>query len=475
MVLLGDIVRQQQTLNNLNTSVPTLDELITRTSTVRNKIYDFQSSPSCHGMYIVTASIIASHLARGRKVVIIDTLNKFPIDLLLRQEKFNKNEHKRLITHYYCDTFGKLFTTLTKLKVHTDTVIIINEFHLLVDVYKLEMSSTFEEMILKHHVECNATYINNKRNGVKTTLPEIPPGSDLLKVSPIVKLGQHLDKLFRVLNRICIQTKSMVFLLGYMDTKYRPFQANTTREEMPLSLSSIASTSSSTTTTTSASASAAKTATPATTARTTLTPLSTNTGYSSFIESGRVVLAPYEFHRSITNRFLFYHEWYHKTPHFLQNYPTENGREKVLYVNQSMLRFVNAVKLETPRESFSPIYFDIDSSFYYDVNEADEKKRKLLAIRDLSQRRAEATLGTNDDSLCEVNIESVPKSTQLSSSQPNSLLDSTVIDVTNNDYENTAALNNDYESPSNQHNIGEVNVSEGVKEVIEDSEEDEAI
>ncbi|CAK9441217.1 uncharacterized protein LODBEIA_P50860 [Lodderomyces beijingensis] len=400
MVLLSDLVSSQQAFNRLTTSVPTLDEIILQTSVVKNKVYDFQSSPGCHGMHIVMSSLVVSHLLAGNKVVIIDALNRFPFKLLQKQPDF-RMEMKRHVTHYFCDTFAKLYSLLAKLKVDNDTMVVINDFNSLVEFYKLEMSSTYEEMILRHHLDVNAVLVHNKQTGSSEPLPQLPANSDLLKISPIVKFESHLGHLFKVMNDICAQRNSMMFLLGYMETKYRPYKLKETGDER----------------------------TPST--------------QSSFTEKGRTVLKPSEMHKSTTNKFIFYHDWYHKSPHFVQTYPVEESG-RVTYVNQSMLRFVNAVQVETRAELFAPVYFDVDEEFYYDNDEDFDHGFRVRDLSAVSQNNhtntSITTSGTTTSSSSATTTSTVGTrtersslrtiSTRLSSSQTS--VDATVINVTHN-------------------------------------------
>lgn len=378
--------RLQTPQDVLTTSIPTLDDIQLNSLVVRGRVFDLQSSPSCHGMYIVITSLIISNLAHGKQVVLIDTLNKFPFHLLKSHPHF-KLEFKSNIRHYTCDTFAKLYSVISKANFDRNSLIVINEFRSLLELYKLELSMSYEETILKNHVENNATLINNKLKGVKDSISKIPTSSDLLKVSPVSKYESHVNLLFRNLNNICTSSNASVYLLGYLETKYRPYKI----------------------------------------------PNNTDASQLSYREKGRVVLSPSVAHKSCTTKFLFYLDWYHKTPHFFRNYPIDNTRQ--ITINQAMLKLINVVKVEAKSESFSPIYFDIDDEFYYDQEDEFTGEYK---VRDLS----------------ETVIESCPVIT----SSPN--IDASVIHVTSNDLGNTSS-SNDTEAIAS--------------EIIEESEEEIAI
>ena len=106
---------------------------------------------------------MASHLRENRPIVLIDTMNKFPLQFLKLQPHFQQSWLDN-ITYYRCDTFAKLYSTLIDVTIPSDTILIINEFHQLLQVYKLELSSIYEDLILKHHIEINDTFINNKNS-----------------------------------------------------------------------------------------------------------------------------------------------------------------------------------------------------------------------------------------------------------------------------------------------------------------------
>ena len=50
-------------------------------------------------------------------------------------------------------------------------------------MYKLELSSIYEDMILKHHIEVNDTIIENKQSSTTDPkpIPQLPQNTDLLK------------------------------------------------------------------------------------------------------------------------------------------------------------------------------------------------------------------------------------------------------------------------------------------------------
>lgn len=363
MVLLGDIIQLQQNFSNLTTSIPSLDNLIFQTQ-VKNKIYDVQSAPSCNGMYMVLCALVASHLRENKSIVLIDTMNKFPLQFLKLQPHFEQSWLDN-ITYYRCDTFAKLYSTLIDTTIPSDTILIINEFHQLLQVYRLELSSIYEDVILKHHIEINDTFINNKKTQEKDPLPELPNNSDLLKSSPIVKYESHVNSLITNLKNKCINLNSMVFLLGYLDTKYRPYKA-TKNQDLLESLNSIS-------------------------------PTPSSSSFSSFSEKGRVVLSPFKTHKSLDVKLIIYHDWYHNSPHFRNQYCKTTNSEKNTVINQDQLKLVYAAQIVifkmnslSTTTSSNPIFFDIDSEFYNTYDELLDKhsnnKQSHYTMIDLNQQ-----------------------------------------------------------------------------------------
>ncbi|KAI5955355.1 hypothetical protein KGF54_001916 [Candida jiufengensis] len=330
---------------------------------LRNDIYDFQSTPNCDGMYIFTTSIIISHLKRGNKVIIMDCAwIKYQFSHIKDHPEF-KTEFKGQITYYQIDTFGKLYYKISQLQ-DTNTLIILNGFHQLIDLYKLELSLTYEEFRSKHRLEQYSTLSNNKENNTNDPIPQISSTSQLFKVSPTTKYDSHLNSLISNLNKLCIKNNSMVFLLGVLETKFRQFRSVSSQEN-------------------------------------------NNSSQSSTPNKNRVVLSSRFVHKSVDSRLIFYKDWYHKSTHFLNNHPIEDKRS--ITINQAILRFVNAVRLEIGDIHYEPLYFDIDDEFFHDDDE--EKEVAKYEIIDLSESK---------------NLQNIlpPSSPQI---------DSTVINITAND------------------------------------------
>ncbi|EGW35664.1 uncharacterized protein SPAPADRAFT_131769 [Spathaspora passalidarum NRRL Y-27907] len=336
MVLLGEIVQSQQYFSRLTTGIPSLDQIfITGTGnnqSLTNKIYDFQTAPSCQAMYLVTSSLIMSHLSNEKSVIIIDTLNRFPMKFIIKHPSFKKEWLNDKLMLYDRDTFSKLYAFfIYKKDIPKNCMIIINDFHDLVELYKLEMSSVYEELLLKHHIDMNDTYLHNKKTADNLLIPELPFNSDLIKVSPIAKFESHVKILFSKLIQICITQMSPIFLLGHLDTKFQPYRMKPTSQA--------------------------------------------NSSQSSLTEKGRVVLTPHKFEK-ISTRIVFYNDWYHKTPHF-------DETVKSNFINENKLRMVSAARLELPKQKLMhhPVYFAVDDKFYHDKHFAlDNKSYSLIDL-----------------------------------------------------------------------------------------------
>lgn len=341
MVLLENIIQLQQAYGNLSTSIPTLDNILHQTQ-VKSRIYDFQSSPSCNGMYIVLISLISSHLKDNKPVLIIDTLTKFPFYFLKQQPEYEESWLKN-ITHYKLDSFAKLYGFLIKCNLETNTMVIINEFHELLKMYKLELSSIYEDMILKHHIEVNDTIIENKQSSTTDPkpIPQLPQNTDLLKTSPIIKYESHVASLISNLRNKCLHENALIFLLGYLDTKFRPYKTKSQD-------------------------------------------LIESTSFQSFTDKGRVVLSPFNIHKNLNDlKILFYQDWYHNSPQFRKSQEVI-GKPKLITIEKSQLKLVYVAEVIVENKSLPSVYFDIDSQFYYENSTHDNFDGKY-SLRDLSE------------------------------------------------------------------------------------------
>ena len=94
---------------------------------------------------------------------------------------------------------------------------------------------------------------------------------------------------------------------------------------------------------------------------------------SSFSEKGRVVLSPFKTHKSLDIKLIFYHDWYHNSPHFRNQYCKTTNSEKITpttTIDEYQLRLVYAAQImmfqmnsSSTTNSSNPI-FDVDNEFY---------------------------------------------------------------------------------------------------------------
>ena len=72
----------------------------------------------------------------------------------------------------------------------------------------------------------------------------------------------------------CLHENALIFLLGYLDTKFRPYKTKSQD-------------------------------------------LIESTSFQSFTDKGRVVLSPFNIHKNLNDlKILFYQDWYHNSPQF---------------------------------------------------------------------------------------------------------------------------------------------------------------
>ncbi|ODV78988.1 uncharacterized protein CANTADRAFT_36072, partial [Suhomyces tanzawaensis NRRL Y-17324] len=361
MVSLYDLMMLQQQFSHLSTSIPSLDALFLSNMGPRHRVYDFQAGPGNSALYTVTASLVVSHLAHSPKnrAVVIDTLEHFPWHYLTTNPQFDQAWLDHNLVSYTADTFGKLMALLASPRLvppgdTATTIVVINGFHELVEFYKLELSASYEEALLKSHLERNALFLSNQRQfqqaGTTSPLPELPPSSDLLTDSPAAKFDAHLHALLNLVSGVAFKHDLVCILLGHLDTAYKLDSASQDT--------------------------------------------SGATDTSQYSSKGRVVLAPAlvgnRHHRNkvalesfITTRLVFYKDWYHNSVHYREAQERndsyrendregyrETHREKHLpsrRVDPAALRTVYAVRVEHLQAMASEtptVFFDYDDIDY---------------------------------------------------------------------------------------------------------------
>ncbi|CUM67234.1 uncharacterized protein PRCAT00004927001 [Priceomyces carsonii] len=353
MVSLHEIMLQKSAFLHMSTSIPSLDALLTANKS--NGICDFQSVPGCNAAYSVVSTIMISHLKNGGRVVVVDCWSLFPLQLLEEDADYDESWDSKIIT-YSTDTFAKLLALLISDKLSLEngrTMVVINQFHELVELYRLELNSAYKEMLLKIQISQNATVLNQKERirtegpGSAPPLLELPPQSDLRRVSPGKKFQSHLSALINMISNLAYKNGLMCILMGTLTTKYEKYSMKPRYQSQSSSQSSSISPPSS----------------------------SSLSSLNQVPSKGRVVLTPYLSSGSIpafssdciidsflSFRLVFYRDWYHNSPDFEAK---RDQQGMTLPLDQSLLKAVFVVDLFNPQASLkavSKVYFDYDSN-----------------------------------------------------------------------------------------------------------------
>lgn len=327
--LLDIVVSNNHEYQHLATSLPILNQKINFSS----GIYDFQTSANNLSVYQILIELILCHLLIGKPVIIISCLNKFPLNLLVNHPQYKPHYLSQITSYSTADTYSKLYSVISNLKNKSTAMIIIGNIYELLELYKLELSSTYEEMILKLQIERNNVLLENitrmKIDGTNQILPDLPPNSDLLR-SPIIKFDKHILNLINILSNVC--QNNIAFITGTLSTKFEPL--------VPKKLSSQSQSS-------------------------VLTSFTSPVPSQTSSTSGRVVLTPYTYFDNYVNKqIIFYKDWYHNSPHFAKNHPLIDGK---VVINRALLQLVYVIKIGTEK-----IYFDNNNHLYDELNNVDK-------------------------------------------------------------------------------------------------------
>lgn len=399
MVSLYNIVMNQRHFSHLLSGIPSLDKVLL---SPKSRILDFQSGPGCIAAYTVSVSLMMSHLTANASntVVIIDTLNPFPLSLITSHPSYRPEWLDTNIISYTVDTFAKLyalftFDVLPKDKSGGSTMIFINDIHETFELYKYELSALYEETILKHHIERNAIMIRNQEQfelmGTKTPLPDLPANSDLLRVSPVAKFESHLHSLLNEISTHVINNNLFCILLGHLDTKYE-FWSKTSQSSQTSSSGRVVLTD------------------------------SLGGKYQS-LTGGKTAKTNSPLDTFVTSRLIFYRDWYHKSPHFKKNFPPLTPTSRVA-LNDSNLRMVFVVQVKHLQEVVStrypPIYFDHDNEYYHLDDEFEVSSNPAhFQFIDLSTDKGATSMARNGTVVDENTEKAFPPSS------PNISVDST--------------------------------------------------
>lgn len=231
MVSLHDLIGRSQSLLNLSTGLVSLDEKLFTGHGVPFGILDFQSAPATDGMYHVIIQLIISHLSfhSDNHIIIVEGLLPFPWSLVDQHPAFEHCALDSRISVFSITSFAQLFALFAydAFASHGTPLVIINNYHELLELYRLEMFATYEESLLRHHIDRNDIFLNNpaqlEATGSTTRIPELPVDSDLIRSSPLAKYEAHVQQLVQCIHHYCQNHLLLCVLAGGADTRFCRF------------------------------------------------------------------------------------------------------------------------------------------------------------------------------------------------------------------------------------------------------------
>lgn len=178
-------------------------------------VYDLQAVPHSDGMYIFLQEIIRNHQSQNGKVVVVNAFTEFPG----QEESFMINSVTELIL---------FLRNCIKAGTNEKTIYILNGFHDLLELYKLQLSATHQKVMLKIHATNNAEILKHSdqyeaEGSFTPSLQEIPKNSGLLKESPSLKYTTHMNYLLNLLSQLVHDCNAMVFLASNLDVKFKAY------------------------------------------------------------------------------------------------------------------------------------------------------------------------------------------------------------------------------------------------------------
>lgn len=374
MVSLFDILLKKPTWAHISTGISGLDSVIRVAGS--HAILDFQSTPIHNAMFAVICNMMVSQLEEdvNKTVIVIETFNQFPWQLFSQHPRYEEAWMSR-IKRFYLPTFAQVlsFFMLNPLKslANSAFVIIVN-FHEVVEYYRYQIVVSFEEALLKHQIERNSVVIDNFRkdeNGGnhEQSVPTLDGQSSLANESPFSKFQTHVDALFQHLNSYLVSYNLLVLIVGCMDVKYknRPKPSINHYSDALLSESEIF---------------------PSQQQKKIL-----HFDPIKYDKIGQAIQAGLNESR-ITQRVIFYNDWYHKSQHFSM---AENS------ASHQTLRKVAAAKADKDTGTgniIDPIYFDFNHKLYGKESIENDWLIDLLDApdEDLSSFLEESILSTQE-------------------------------------------------------------------------------
>lgn len=343
MVSLFDMSTQGARWDHLDTGDSALNQML---DVRMDAIIDLQSVPSNSAVYAILANLMASHLKRtGTKVIVVETVNLFEWEWLKRHPEYQESWFlDRRIPIFRLNSFAKLFAFFSKVPMDEiaagSLLVLVLNFHELVELYRLQFSAVCEESLVKHQIDKNRTLLNNWNKATEegwelVKIPSLPRSSALLRESPYSRFRNHFALLLQLMNKFAYQHSSVVLVQGFLTPKYKPYTA-----KKPLEKSQAGTQAGPENGLKSSSASFLQR--PYTSSRLYLTPVTFLLDSDSENRNGS----------KFSSRILIYNDWYFKSPHFLNE-----QRD----ITASDYRFVSVAKVTTyhGQHSFNkPVYLD---------------------------------------------------------------------------------------------------------------------
>ncbi|OBA21424.1 hypothetical protein METBIDRAFT_56149, partial [Metschnikowia bicuspidata var. bicuspidata NRRL YB-4993] len=337
MVSLFDISTQKPFWSHLSTGVPTLDLMLRLQS---DALLDLQSVPANSAFSAVLCSLVASHLLLSPelKVVVLETLNAFPWLILEQHPSFDAAwvDQGRLVS-YHVPTFAQLyafFAFMPLQEVEPGSVLVaVTNFHETIEFYRLQISATHEELLLKHQIDKNRCFLEHMPKAMEEgldaiALPQVPL---IARENPYTKAQNHLNGLILMMSDFAFKFSAVVLLAGHLEPKFLPIS------QIPISQG----------------------------------PTSQNTSFHSK-DSSRQVLQPVTLGPSssekpnlaeskITARWVFYNDWFDKSPYFARQHK-QLGDLHRFFVSVVKVSYLNGVNnINDPvyfHHSKHPMFFD---------------------------------------------------------------------------------------------------------------------
>lgn len=359
-------------------------------------------------MYAVVCNLIVSHLQAGawQRVIVIQSLNPFPWEMLQQHPEFEEEWlNAGRIESYSLSSFPELFSFFCLDFIRStragSVLAFITNFHELIEHYRLQISKSYEELLLKHQIDKNRQFLDNiekfeQEGPTLISLPFLPKDSALLKQHPIIKAQNHITELFKMIGEFTYRYSALSIFLGHLEPQYKLFAKKRTTHLLDPAQSQAT--------------------------------LSQSSGLSySSTNDRRLVLMPVTFgnqnasderqsfdlnESKLAARLIFYNDWLYNSPMFLSRKRAALPKE---HYQVPVVKFSNLNSVSNIHE---PIFFDFQHN--YDIENADGIENFLIDLlaepdNDISQLIQESLQST----------QTMPRaiSTQLSmlpSSSPNS-------------------------------------------------------